>query len=105
MSDAGLQAERTVLAWTRTSLGVLANGALLAVTSLQHGDGPIQSAAAGLAVAVALSIYLLRTQRERTLRRRPLPERVTARRQVHLVGAAVLTLVVVALLASELASW
>ncbi|MDT5259562.1 MAG: hypothetical protein QOD10_4642, partial [Mycobacterium sp.] len=38
-------------------------------------------------------------QRQRTLRRRPLPIRITARRPVYLAGAAVLLLIVMAAVA------
>jgi uncharacterized membrane protein YidH (DUF202 family) len=96
----GLQPERRALAWTRTSFAVLANGALLMVRNL-HGEfgfrgdnGSFRHFAVGLAVALALCTYLIGVRRQRTLARRPLPQRVTPRREVHLVGIAVLVLIV-----------
>jgi uncharacterized membrane protein YidH (DUF202 family) len=95
----GLQAERTTLAWTRTSFAFLANGALLTVRDLHgirdlHGvRGPAGLIPAGLAAVVALCTYLIALQRQRTLARRPLPTRICPRRQVYLVGAAVLALI------------
>jgi hypothetical protein len=54
---------------------------------------------AGLAAAVAMWTYLLAWQRQRTLRRRPLPIRITARGPVYLAGVAVLLLIVIAAVA------
>lgn len=92
--DRGLQAERTALAWTRTSLGLLVNGVLLLVKGLPESGGPVRAGVAGLAAAAALAAYLVGVRRQRTLCRRPLPQRVTPRREVHLMGALVLTLIV-----------
>jgi uncharacterized membrane protein YidH (DUF202 family) len=92
----GLQAERTALAWTRTSLGVLANGVLLIVKQPHHYDGPLRPIAAGLAGIIAVVIYLVGLRRQRTLARRPLSSRVTARADVQVVGIAVLVLITVA---------
>jgi hypothetical protein len=93
--DNGLQAERTTLAWTRTSFAFLANGALLTLKDLNGYHGPTGLIPAGLAAAVALCTYLLALQRQRTLGRRPLPTRIAGRRAVCLLGAAVLLLIVV----------
>jgi hypothetical protein len=49
----------------------------------------------GLAAGVALCTYLIAMQRQRTLGHRPLPARITPRRQVYLVGTAVLALIIV----------
>lgn len=94
--DHGRQAERTVQAWTRTSLGLLANGVAPCLKSMHDHGGAIQSIAGGMGVAVALTACLICMLRERTLSRRPLSERVTARRQVCLAGTLVLVLIVVA---------
>ena len=97
--DDGLQAERTALAWTRTSFAVLANGALLILRDFHSYSGPLQFLGAGLAVSFALSTHLISIRRQRTLGRRPLPNRITPRREVHLVGVSVLTLTLVSALA------
>jgi uncharacterized membrane protein YidH (DUF202 family) len=97
--DQGLQAERTALSWTRTSFAALANGALLAIRELHGSPGPTGLIPPVLAVIVALCTYLVALQRQRTLSRRPLPRRITARHPVHLVGAAILLLVLVTAIA------
>ena len=91
----GLQAERTALAWSRTSLGILANGALLTVRDFHTYTDAFRFVAAGLAVAFALSAYLIGVGRQRTLARRPLPQRITPQRQVHLVGMGVIILILI----------
>jgi uncharacterized membrane protein YidH (DUF202 family) len=88
-------ADRTVLAWTRTSFAFLANGALLMIRNLHGPVGPWQLIPALLAAAVALGTYVIALQRQRTLQRHPLPARITPRRQVYVIGTAVLMLVIV----------
>jgi uncharacterized membrane protein YidH (DUF202 family) len=88
----GLQAERTALAWTRTSLAVLVNGVLLVLKQPRH-EGALRPVAALLAGFIAVAIYLVGVRRQRTLARKPLPEHVTARGHVQLVGVAVLVLI------------
>lgn len=95
----GLQAERTTLAWTRTSFALLANGALLTLKDLHSYTGPVGVVPAGLAAAVALCTYLIAVQRQRTLGHRPLPARITPRREVYLVGIAALLLAVMTAIA------
>ncbi len=90
-----LTAERTALAWTRTSFAFLANGALLMIKHLHGHHGPTAFIPASLAAAVALGTYVIALRRQRTLQRQPLPARITPRRQVHAIGAAVLVLIVV----------
>jgi uncharacterized membrane protein YidH (DUF202 family) len=91
----GTQAERTALAWTRTSLGVLVNSVLLIIRQPHYNDTPLRPFAAGLAAIIAVVIYLIGRRRERVLAQRPLPKRVTARADVQLVGIAVLVLITV----------
>lgn len=100
LSADGLQSERTALAWTRTSLAVLANGALLMMKDIHTGSDPPRMVAAGCAVVLALSTYLIGIRRQRTLARRPLPQRITPRREVHLVAASMLLLILISALAS-----
>lgn len=92
--DPGLQPERTSLAWTRTSLAVLANGGVLLVKEFPHYSRPLPLVEAGLATVIAAITYVVGLRRQRTLARRPLPDRITPRREVTLIGALVLALVV-----------
>jgi uncharacterized membrane protein YidH (DUF202 family) len=90
-----LPAERTALAWTRTSFAFLANGALLMIKNLHGHTGPTAFIPALLAAAVALGTYAIALRRQRTLQQHPIPARITPRRQVHAIGVAVLVLIVV----------
>jgi uncharacterized membrane protein YidH (DUF202 family) len=89
----GLQAERTTLAWTRTSFAFLVNGALLSIKDMHGAKGVAALSAAGVALVAALSSYVISLQRQRTLQQRPIPARITARRQVYIVGVAALLLI------------
>ncbi|EFG78050.1 hypothetical protein HMPREF0591_2049 [Mycobacterium parascrofulaceum ATCC BAA-614] len=94
-ADRGDQAERTTLAWTRTSFAFLANGALLMIRNLHGSVRPADLVPAGLAGAVALGTFLIAVHRQHTLQQRPLPRRLTPRHQVYVIGTAVLALIVV----------
>ncbi len=94
-ADRGSQADRTTLAWTRTSFAFLANGALLMIRNLHGSAGPTGWIPAALAGAVALGTFVIAVRRQHTLQRRPLPKRLAPRRQVHFIGTAVLVLIVV----------
>lgn len=92
---AGGPAERTTLAWTRTSFAFLVNGVLLALKDI-HGAGHRLGALlpAGVACAAALATYMIARRRQNTLAQRPLPARITARRQVYVIGYATLALTI-----------
>jgi uncharacterized membrane protein YidH (DUF202 family) len=88
----GTQPERTSLAWTRTSLAVLANGVLL---SLRDTHSALHFVAAAIAAALALSTYLIGLRRQRILARRPLPDHISPRREVYLTAASVIGLILI----------
>ena len=90
-----LPAERTILAWTRTSFAFLVNGVLLTIKDWHGAKGPVTLIPPILAGAAALCSFLITLQRQRTLGQRPLPTRITARTSVYTVGIAVLVLIVV----------
>jgi hypothetical protein len=87
------------LAWTRTSLAVLANGAILLVRDTHGKASTLQLVAAGAAAVLALSTYLVGVRRQRILARRPLPDRVSPRREVYLTGVAIISLILISALA------
>jgi uncharacterized membrane protein YidH (DUF202 family) len=93
--ERGSQPERTVLAWTRTSFALLGNGALLTIKNLHGAPGLPRLIPALLAAAAAVCTCVIAVQRQRTLERRPIPVRITPRRQVYIVGIAVLVLITV----------
>jgi uncharacterized membrane protein YidH (DUF202 family) len=90
--NANTQPERTSLAWTRTSLAVLANGFLLSLKDTRSG---MHIAAAAAAALLALATYLIGVRRQKLLARRPLPDKVSPRREVYLTGAAVIALILI----------
>jgi uncharacterized membrane protein YidH (DUF202 family) len=95
-SDAGLQAERTGLAWSRTSLAVGANAALLAVRELSHVGPTLGLVPAAMALLLAVATALYGVYRTRVLRGVPLPHPLAASRAVPLLGASVVVLAAVA---------
>jgi len=94
-SDAGLQAERTGLAWSRTSLGVGANALLLASRELGHDRSTPALALAVLALVLAAVVALYGRHRTLRLRRAPLPEPLAADRAIPVLGGAVAVLALV----------
>jgi uncharacterized membrane protein YidH (DUF202 family) len=94
-----LTAERTALAWTRTSFAFLVNGALLALKDLHGSSDPESRILALLAGIVALGTYVIALRRQRTLGQRPIPARITPRRQVYVVGISAFLLIVLTAIA------
>lgn len=92
-------ADRTTLAWTRTSFAFLANGALLMIRNLHGPVRPAGLIPAFLAAAVALGTYVIALRRQRALQQHPRPARITPRRSVYTIGTAVLALIVVTTIA------
>jgi uncharacterized membrane protein YidH (DUF202 family) len=84
------------LAWTRTSLGVLANGLLLLLKDPYRDS--LRPVAAGFAALLALSTYLIAARRQRTLAKHPLPHHISPRREVYLVGASIAVLILISVL-------
>jgi uncharacterized protein DUF202 len=83
------------LAWTRTSLAVLANGAILLLRDTQTGAGRLHFVAAGVAAVLALATYLIGVRRQRLLSQRPLPDRISPRLEVYLTGGSVVALILI----------
>jgi uncharacterized membrane protein YidH (DUF202 family) len=94
-SDAGLQAERTGLSWSRTSLGVGANAVLLAVRELTHERPGPSLVLAGAAAVLAVVVALYGRRRSARINRAPLPVPLAADRAVPLLGGAVALLALV----------
>jgi hypothetical protein len=86
------------LAWTRTSLGFLANGLLLILKYLHADAPPLSLVAAGFAVVVTVWIYLIGRRRQKMLNRQPLPENLSPRREVYAVAVLVGVLIVVSMM-------
>jgi uncharacterized membrane protein YidH (DUF202 family) len=53
--DPGLQPERTLLAWRRTALGLIANGALLLASG--HGSSDVRTGLGIVVLVLALSCW------------------------------------------------
>lgn len=66
---AGLQAERTSLAWTRTSAALLANGGLVLLRHLTGGGSPAHLVLAGAGLGLAVVVAVLGRVRSRTILR------------------------------------
>ncbi len=64
---AGTAAERTALAWTRTSLAVLTNGGLLLLRHVT-GAGAVQWASVGAALAIAVLVLIFGRVRAQQVR-------------------------------------
>jgi uncharacterized membrane protein YidH (DUF202 family) len=91
----GLQAERTALSWSRTSLGFLSNGVLLLLRDAPHHTAPIRLVPAALFMVLAVAVHLVARYRRRVLARRPLRRPLAARRPVLSIGWSMAALVVI----------
>lgn len=87
--DAGLQPQRSALAWSRTSLALLGNSVLILLRDVQEVRVLIPGL---LAVLIAAATTAIGWRRGRVLMRRPLPSRLAARTPVHLIGWSVAVL-------------
>lgn len=87
----GLQAERTVLAWDRTTLGVVANGVLV---QLHHSVQPERIVAAAMALLIVGLCILSRRRRSIAVRPLRTGQRHVrpATQQVLLIGTGVAVL-------------
>jgi hypothetical protein len=93
----GLQAERTLLSWDRTALGLLANGALLMLRDVQP-LGPARLGPAGAALLLAVLCALAGRRRAKRIGRPTAPptlEVVMLGVTVTMLGLAVIGLLVV----------
>lgn len=98
MNDSGLAADRTTLAWTRTTLGAAALGILLLHAGTVH-DSPLTMAAAAAALVDAVVIGLAGRHRAAA---RP-PDEAIGRTAVPMLVAVVTALTLLAGATSALA--
>ncbi|MDA3921842.1 MAG: DUF202 domain-containing protein [Salinisphaera sp.] len=89
---AGLQAERTDLSWTRTSLSFAVNGSLLLVRHHVPGPAWLHFGAAGLAALLLVFTLLMARRRRRVLEQRPLPEALADPVPLLMLGGGTLLL-------------
>jgi membrane protein implicated in regulation of membrane protease activity len=98
MSTAGLQPERTSLAWTRTSLAVLLNGALLFAKDVDAYGGWRWTAGVLTSATIAVLLLWIGRRRQRALRG-PTTQAGAARTEIVTAGIGVVLLVATVTLA------
>ncbi len=74
---------------------MLANGLILLLRGPRAHTGPLQMVAAGVAGILAASTYLVGLRRQRLLAQRPLPQRLSPRREVYLTTLSVVGLILI----------
>lgn len=72
-APAGLQAERTDLSWSRTSLSFAVNGSLLLMGHHMPGPDWLHIGLSGLALSLLLFTLFMARRRRRVLEQQPLP--------------------------------
>lgn len=93
MTDPGLPAERTVLSWRRTAVGLTANGVLHLVRNPL--ESPLGLAAAALAAVLTGAVLVVSRQRGRELERPPFPVPLARGRTVVALGLGMTALAVI----------
>lgn len=93
----GLQAERTDLSWTRSSLAFLVNGALLLFRSELYDPNKVRLAASAMAFMLAAFTAFMSHRRRRVLASRPLPTALAAPVPLLLLGTGTVLLGIVTL--------
>ena len=104
-ADGGLQAERTDLSWSRTSIAIIVNGLLVAgrdVLRPESSPTPLVYALAGVAAAAALVVAVIGRRRRRALSERTVPLHRADTVAMTTTGAAVMVTIIVRITAALL---
>lgn len=104
-ADGGLQAERTDLSWSRTSIAIIVNGLLVAGRDVLRPDAsptPFVYALAGVAAVAALVVAVVGRRRRHALADRSVPLHRADTLAITTTGAAVMVTIVVLITAALL---